>query len=374
MSRYYGFLNESFDKMYLQETTSNISAELDAAYEGWYYTIVGAGGNLEDWKKGIQDLLTKENIGTITKWIDFKGKDMNDKYGLTGDNQYPNDLTFLAFAIDGLDVGKLAMFKLRMGDRWFTDIVDNDRRREGYDDDASDLDESLNKHKLTPEEQIDNKNIRSAYNKINYRVNSKLNPEEKEVLNKYNISLIKPNGYIQIQDNDDEQVFDMPFSIYGDDDFDFISYMRKYKNNKNDSYNNFKRHEATRGHKKRPKDSDYSDTLSYYHPNMHYASYGRLNNVSDFTKESKIKPYYNSYYNYSRNPRIKELYHQANELGQNHHDMIDALKDKKVSLRQRAETEKIKRDSIRRYNDRINEYNADYRKATDTINSILKRK
>lgn len=187
MSRYYGFLNESFDKMYLQETTSNISAELDAAYEGWYYTIVGAGGNLEDWKKGIQDLLTKENIGTITKWIDFKGKDMNDKYGLTGDNRYPEDLTFLAFAIDGLDVGKLAIFKLRMGDRWFTDIVDNDRRREGYDDDASDLDESLKEAKISPEDARDNEILKNIYKTRYSNKNAKLSAEEKELLAKNNL-------------------------------------------------------------------------------------------------------------------------------------------------------------------------------------------
>ena len=36
----------------------------------------------------------------------------------------------MAFPLDGLDVNKLAMFKLQMRDRWFDDIVDNNARRE----------------------------------------------------------------------------------------------------------------------------------------------------------------------------------------------------------------------------------------------------
>ena len=49
---------------------------------------------------------------------------------LLGSNRYPDDLVFLAFSLDGLDVGKLAMFKLRFGARWFDDIVENNARRE----------------------------------------------------------------------------------------------------------------------------------------------------------------------------------------------------------------------------------------------------
>ena len=57
---------------------------------------------------------------------------MNDLGKLSNDNRYPDDITFLAFPLDGLDIGKLAMFKLKMGDRWFDDIIDNNADREGY--------------------------------------------------------------------------------------------------------------------------------------------------------------------------------------------------------------------------------------------------
>lgn len=101
---------------------------LNEAYNGSYYTIIGCGGDLQEWKEGYQKLLNEKEIGTITKWIEFTGKDMNEELGLEGKDKYPDDLLFLAFNLDNLNIGKLAMFKLQMGDRWFDDIVENLRR------------------------------------------------------------------------------------------------------------------------------------------------------------------------------------------------------------------------------------------------------
>lgn len=104
---------------------------LNEAYEGSYYTILGCGGDLNEWKKGYQELLDKEEIGKITKWVEFTGKDMNEELDLTGDDKYQDDLHILAFNLDNLNISKLAMFKIKMGDRWFDDIVDNIRYRQG---------------------------------------------------------------------------------------------------------------------------------------------------------------------------------------------------------------------------------------------------
>ena len=111
--------------------------DFEKMYAGSWYTITGVGGDETEWKDGYQDLLTKAGIGTIREWVAFTGDEMNRYYGLTDTNAYPHDLHFLAFPLDGLDAGKLAMFKLQMRDRWFDDIVDNnavhqreiDRRR-----------------------------------------------------------------------------------------------------------------------------------------------------------------------------------------------------------------------------------------------------
>ncbi len=99
--------------------------KLQEAYEGSYYTISGAGGDLQEWKDGYRKMLLDEGIGKITKFIEFTGKEMNEAYNLSGRKAYPDNFQFLAFPLDGLNVAKLAMFKLRMQDRWFDDIVDN---------------------------------------------------------------------------------------------------------------------------------------------------------------------------------------------------------------------------------------------------------
>ena len=102
-----------------------------SAYRGSWYTITGCGGDLDEWMTGYNKLLGEQGIGTDPEWHSFTGREYNEFFGTHGDNRYPDDLVFLCFPIDGLKVGKLAMFKLMMGDRWFDDIVDNDLRREG---------------------------------------------------------------------------------------------------------------------------------------------------------------------------------------------------------------------------------------------------
>lgn len=94
------------------------------------FTIEGAGGDLNDWMKGINELLAEKNIGQVDTFYTFSGKLMNDTYNLTGSNRYPDDFTFLCFKLDGLDIGKLAMFKLQFGARWLDDIIDNNLVRE----------------------------------------------------------------------------------------------------------------------------------------------------------------------------------------------------------------------------------------------------
>ena len=103
-------------------------AKFNEMYEGSYYTITGAGGDLNEWVKGYEDLLSEAKIGTPIEWYSFTGKQMNEHYGLSGSKAYPSDLNFLSFSLTNLEVGKLAIFKLQRGDRWFDDIVENNCR------------------------------------------------------------------------------------------------------------------------------------------------------------------------------------------------------------------------------------------------------
>ena len=111
-----------------QETDT--TALFQEMYSGSWYTITGCAGDPAEWIKGYQEMMAEKEIGVPVRWVKFYGYQMNRELGLTGANRYQNGLKFLAFPLDGLDIGKLAAFKLNMRDRWFDDIVDNNLARE----------------------------------------------------------------------------------------------------------------------------------------------------------------------------------------------------------------------------------------------------
>ena len=66
-------------------------------------------------------MLSEEGIGKPKEWFVFNSGKLNSACGLDIDE----NVNFLAFPLDGLQVGKLAMFKIRNGDRWLDDFVAN---------------------------------------------------------------------------------------------------------------------------------------------------------------------------------------------------------------------------------------------------------
>ena len=108
-------------------------ADLEEAYGGSYYFIAGAGGSLEEWISGYEDLLKEQEIGKPTRWLRTNGATVNgfasQRKGsvITDRDQFPGDLLCLLFPLDDLNTGRLAMFKLQMQDRWFDDVIDNMR-------------------------------------------------------------------------------------------------------------------------------------------------------------------------------------------------------------------------------------------------------
>ena len=78
----------------------------------------------------------KKNLGednlnlplTLYHWL---GSKMNEKYGLTENNAYPEDLNFISIDLDNFkDMEKLATIKIKIGARWLDDIVDNNKFRQ----------------------------------------------------------------------------------------------------------------------------------------------------------------------------------------------------------------------------------------------------
>lgn len=106
------------------------SADLSRAYKGSYYTILGAGGDLQEWVDGYGKLLQEAGIQGTPEWFQSTGAKVNEFMGdVSLSDQFHPDLTILMFDHSDLDTGKLAMFRIEQQDRWFDDIVDNARRR-----------------------------------------------------------------------------------------------------------------------------------------------------------------------------------------------------------------------------------------------------
>lgn len=106
---------------------------LKEAENGSYYFIAGCGGDLQEWVDGYEKLMREHEIGTPVKWYRAIGANINGYVGANfvrgiGD-PFQNDVTCLLFPLDELDLGKLAMFKIMMEDRWFDDVVQNMRER-----------------------------------------------------------------------------------------------------------------------------------------------------------------------------------------------------------------------------------------------------
>ena len=94
----------------------NTKEQFDFLYENWAMTWEGLA------EESFEEALA-ECGGENAKGYLIKGKDMNAQYHLTGTNAYPDDLNIFAiYPFKGL--------AMMYGARWFTDIVDNNTRRE----------------------------------------------------------------------------------------------------------------------------------------------------------------------------------------------------------------------------------------------------
>lgn len=99
--------------------------QLDTFYNGWAMCWEGVKVSPED-----EEWILKE-IGTEDSELYLiKGQQMNEHYHLTNENAYPNDLNILV--LTKYQPNKIAIV---YGARWFTDIVDNNEKREKENED-----------------------------------------------------------------------------------------------------------------------------------------------------------------------------------------------------------------------------------------------
>lgn len=111
------------------------SSQLSQAYEGSYYTIVGAGGDLDEWVEGYHQRLEESGVHRPKAWFKTNGLEVNafamsQRRFVRPEDLFRSELVFLMFSLEEISAGgKLALFKLRMGDVWFDDMINNMRRR-----------------------------------------------------------------------------------------------------------------------------------------------------------------------------------------------------------------------------------------------------
>ena len=106
-------------------------AQLDALYEDWSLTIEGFAPdekNLKELLDWVRELtpLKREDVYAV------EGAVMNRVYHLTGTNAYPEkDCTLVCIKLSDMENHRAVIYpRFQIGGRWFTDIVDNNARRE----------------------------------------------------------------------------------------------------------------------------------------------------------------------------------------------------------------------------------------------------
>lgn len=118
-------------------TTPTTLENLSEAKNGSYYTIRGTGGDLDEWVNGYEKLMSDAGIGKPTAWFTTTGLAVNEyAQPARWQDAFAPDLTLLMFPLDGLVTGKLAMFRLQMGDVWFDDMIDNMSPTEAEEEDG----------------------------------------------------------------------------------------------------------------------------------------------------------------------------------------------------------------------------------------------
>jgi hypothetical protein len=84
----------------------------------------------------------EENLNAVRNWLEehgaieytepdfhiITGAFMNEVYGLSGSNAYPEDCTLVS--VTDIDQMAIVIPRFEVGGRWFDDIVDNNARRE----------------------------------------------------------------------------------------------------------------------------------------------------------------------------------------------------------------------------------------------------
>ena len=95
------------------------------------FTWEGMNASDENLQAIVDDFKENTDIKLPVNFYKWNGELFNEVFGLSDANAYQNDLTFLSVDLDNWsDIGKLPIYKMRVGARWLDDIVDNNAVRQ----------------------------------------------------------------------------------------------------------------------------------------------------------------------------------------------------------------------------------------------------
>ena len=116
--------------------------QLDDLYKNSAFTLEGFDTSEENINKLIEWFEKYGGVNNPVSIYITKGSFMNEKYSLTKDNAYPEDLNIISIRLDDIkDVFRVAVPRFDIGARWFSDIVDNNKVRQNQIDGIEDEEE-----------------------------------------------------------------------------------------------------------------------------------------------------------------------------------------------------------------------------------------
>lgn len=111
-------------EMVFDDKIEELANDSAFTWEGMDYSKENLQAIVDDFKKNTDIILP-------VHFYVFDGRTMNRMYNLTGDNAYPENLSFVSINLDNwASMEKLPMYKMQVGARWLDDIIENNKARQ----------------------------------------------------------------------------------------------------------------------------------------------------------------------------------------------------------------------------------------------------
>ena len=116
--------------------------QLDKLYNCSALTVIGLQDSDEELKAFGKWIQCRTKISQPLPIYIIKGKTMNEEYGLTKENAYPEEINLISVDLNDIEMGsKIILERFSIGRRLFDDIVNNNKWRQNEIDEIEDDEE-----------------------------------------------------------------------------------------------------------------------------------------------------------------------------------------------------------------------------------------